>query len=226
MVEDPQVLIFDVNETLLDMSPLRTYFARVFGSSGPMGEWFARLLHGSLVANHTNRYRPFGTIGGEALTVLGENKGIPISQELAAELDSNLRHLPPHPDVAPALARLSTAGFRLVTLTNGSSEMALDQLTNAGLHRWFERSLTVEAVARFKPAPEVYSYAMTEMGIAADQAIMVAAHDWDIIGARAAGMEGAFVEREGSVWGLPDPPPAIVVRHLGELADLLVATRS
>ena len=131
MVEDPQVLIFDVNETLLDMSPLRTYFARVFGSSEPIGEWFARLLHGSLVANHTNRYRPFGTIGREALTVLGKRRGIPISQELAAELDSNFRDLPPHPDVASALTRLAAAGFRLVTLTNGSSEMAVDQLTNA-----------------------------------------------------------------------------------------------
>jgi 2-haloacid dehalogenase len=226
MVEDPQVLVFDVNETLLDMSPLRTYFARVFGSPEPLGEWFVRLLHGSLVANHTNRYRPFGTIGGEALTVLGKRRGIPISQELAAELDANLRDLPPHPDVASALTRLAGAGFRLVTLTNGSSEMAVSQLTNAGLDKWFERTLTVESVGRFKPAAEIYAHAVTEIGVAAGQAIMVAAHDWDVIGARAVGMEGAFVEREGSVWSLPDPPPPIVVSHLGELADVLEARRS
>jgi hypothetical protein len=33
----------------------------------------------------------------------------------------------------------------------------------------------------------------------------VAAHDWDIIGARLVGMPGAFIERRGVVCGLPDP---------------------
>jgi len=224
MVERPLVLIFDVNETLLDLTPLQPQFADVFGSADPIGEWFARLLHGSLVANHTNRYRPFGQIGAEALISLAKRRGIAISPQRAATIVSTMRQLPPYPEVTGALQRLRETGFRLVTLTNGSTETVAEQLASAALDRYFERALSVEAIGRFKPAAEVYRYALAELKVEADEALMIAAHDWDIIGARAVGMPGAFIERPGSVWGLPDPPPEIVVSHLGELADLFVAT--
>lgn len=224
MVERTRVLVFDVNETLLDLTPLQPHFAELFGSAEPMGEWFARLLHGSLVANHTNRYRPFGQIGAEALIALAKKRGIALSPERAGTILATLRRLPPYPEVTEALERLLQSGFRLVTLTNGSSETVTEQLEHSGLGRYFERSLSVEAIGRFKPAADVYLYALAELDVKADQALMVAAHDWDIIGARSVGMPGAFIERPGVVWGLPDPPPEIVVSHLGKLADLLVAT--
>jgi 2-haloacid dehalogenase len=53
----PELLVFDVNETLLDMSPLRIDFEDVFGDAEALGEWFARLLHGSLVSNQLGEYR-------------------------------------------------------------------------------------------------------------------------------------------------------------------------
>ncbi|MGH8912377.1 MAG: haloacid dehalogenase type II, partial [Acidimicrobiia bacterium] len=59
----PGIIVFDVNETLLDLAALRPRFEAALGTIEPMGEWFARMLHGSLVANHTLRYRPFGQIG-------------------------------------------------------------------------------------------------------------------------------------------------------------------
>ncbi len=219
----PEMLVFDVNETLLDLRALRSGFVEVFGSAEPMGEWFARMLHGSLVANHVGNYRPFGLIGAEALMVLALKRGIDVAPERVAEIVEGMRRLPPHPDVPDALERLRSAGFRLVTLTNGSTEAVADQLRNAGIDGFFERSFSVDAVSRFKPAPEPYLHACALTGVEVDRAMMVAAHDWDIVGARSVGMGGCFLARPGVVWGLPDEPPDLVASDLSgavqQLAD-------
>lgn len=218
----PDMLVFDVNETLLDLKALRPGFVEVFGSVEPMGEWFARMLHGSLVANHVGNYRPFGLIGAEALMVLALKRGIDVSPERVAEIVEGMRSLPPHPDVPDALERLRSAGFRLVTLTNGSSEAVADQLRHAGIDGFFERAFSVDAVSRFKPAPEPYLHACALSDVEVDRAMMVAAHDWDIVGARSVGMDGCFLARPGAVWGLPDPPPDLVVADLGGAVQRLV----
>lgn len=217
----PELILFDVNETLLDLSALRPRFEEVFGSAEPMGEWFARMLHGSLVANHTRRFRSFGTIGAEALVVLAKKRGVELGEEQAARVVEGMRSLPPHPDVAAALDRLAAAGYRLATLTNGSVDVVADQVTNAGIAHRFERRISVDEVGRFKPAPEVYLHAAAVLGTEVDRALLVAAHDWDVIGARSVGMPGAFLTRPGVVWGLPDPLPDLVAPDLGALAARL-----
>lgn len=218
----PRTILFDVNETLLDLGSLRPGFAALFGSAEPMGEWFARTLHGSLVANHTNRYRPFGLIGTEALVTLAQRRGANVSPDQAVELVAQMRRLPAHPDVPGALERLRATGHRLVTLTNGSTDTVSDQLTNAGIAHLFERSISVDAIRQFKPAPAVYLHATAMLGVDVDRALMVAAHDWDIIGARSVGMPGAYLARPGTVWGMPDDPPELVTGDVAQLADRLI----
>ena len=217
----PDLLVFDVNETLLDLKALRPGFVEVFGSAEPMGEWFARMLHGSLVANHVGHYRPFGLIGAEALMVLALKRGVDVAPERVAEIVEGMRTLPAHPDVPDALERLRSAGFRLVTLTNGSADAAADQLRNAGIDGFFERAFSVDEVSRFKPAPEPYLHACALVGVEVDRAMMVAAHDWDIVGARAVGMPGCFLARPGVVWGLPDEPPDVVAADLAGVVEQL-----
>ena len=220
----PQLLVFDVNETLLDLSALRPAFVAAFGSTDAMGEWFARLLHGSLVSNHTNRYRPFGVIGVEALHMVASKRGIELKESQATEVVETMRRLPPHPDVAPALAALHADGFRMITLTNGSADAVADQVRNAALGEFFEATLSVDRVQRFKPAPEAYLTASIHADVEVDAMLMVAAHDWDILGARTIGMPGAFINRPGAVWSLPDALPDIVASDVGVLAGRLMGS--
>ena len=110
----------------------------------------------------------------------------------------------------------------MATLTNGSKEAVEEQLSSSGLGHFFERSISVDEVRRFKPAPEVYLHAAAVLEVTMSGAIMVAAHDWDILGARAAGMPGAFITRRGTIWGLPDASPDLVAADLAILADLLI----
>ena len=205
-----KVMVFDVNETLLDLAALRPTFSEAMGSADAMGEWFARMLHGSLVANHTGHFRTFGMIGVEALLVVAQKRGVDITPDRAAEIIGRMRTLPPHPDVVPTVAALAAKGWRMVAFTNGSQDTAEEQITNSGLDAYFEGVLSVESVGKFKPAPETYLWAAAQLGVEIDEMLMVAAHDWDIIGARSVGCPGAFIARPGAVWGLPMNPPEIV----------------
>lgn len=218
----PLVVFLDVNETLLDLSSMRPRFTALFGSPEPLREWFVRMLHASLVANHVGNHRPFGLLGAEALMTLAQLRGVDVSPDQAAETVESMRALPAHPDVAAGLDTLTAAGFRLVALTNSASDAVSDQLANAGISDRFERAISVDSVGRFKPAPEVYLHAAMQMGVEIDQSMLVAAHDWDIVGARSIGMPGAFVARPGAVWGMPDDPPAVVAADLPGVAAQIV----
>ncbi len=215
------MVVFDVNETLLDLGALRPVFAEAFGSTEPMGEWFARMLHGSLVANHVGEYRSFAMIGVEALLMVASKRGVDLSGEDAADIVSGMRRLPPHSDVVEGLTILRDAGLRMITLTNGSTDAVVDQIVNAGLSEFFDLTLSVDEVRRFKPAPEVYLMAAARVGVEIDQMMMVAAHDWDIVGARSVGCPGAYIARPGAIWSLANHLPEIVGATLVEVAKQL-----
>lgn len=217
----PSVLVFDVNETLLDLSPLRTGFEGIFGSPAPIGEWFARLLHGSLVSNELDDYRPFGVIGVEALLLVARKHGVELDESTATEMVTAMAALRAHPDVIPGLERLVNVGYRTVALTNGSTRAANAQIENAGLHVFIQRVISVEEVGRFKPDPRPYEHAAEVMEVQINQTMLVAAHDWDVAGALKAGAEAAYLERPGAVWSIPSPKPEIIVSDVEALADVL-----
>ena len=218
----PALLAFDVNETLLSLAPIKARFEEAFGIGAPVGEWFSRMLHGSLVANHVGDYRSFAEIGIESLLTVSKKRGLAMRGEDAASIVSAMTSLPPHPEVHDALQRLFDADFAMVALTNGSTSAANEQMENAGLHTFLRRVISVEEVGRFKPAPEPYQHAADVMGVELADMMLVAAHDWDCAGAVAAGARSAFVQRSGVVWSLPGEPPELVVDDIAGLADALI----
>jgi 2-haloacid dehalogenase len=218
----PELLVFDVNETLLDMSPLRIDFEDVFGSGEAMGEWFARLLHGSLVSNQLDEYRAFGVIGVEALLSMAEKREVALDEATATEIVTRLAILPAHLDVIPALERFLDAGFRTAALTNGSTKAANVQIENAGLHTFIQRVVSVEEVGRFKPDPATYRHVAQVMDLHVSRTMLISAHDWDVAGAMGAGASAAFVRRPGSLWSIPVESPEVVGTDLREIADQLI----
>jgi 2-haloacid dehalogenase len=218
----PSVLVFDVNETLLDLSSLGSRFSSIFGDTHPQGEWFARMLHGSLVANHVGAYRPFEMIGVEALMAVAKRRGLDVEESQAMRIVGAMTELPAHPDVIPALERVVDAGFRTAALTNGSTRTANAQIENAGLHVFIQMVISVDQVGRFKPDPMPYRHAADLMEVMIDQTMLVAAHDWDVVGALSAGAQAAYISRPRSVWSLPDPLPVISAPDLGGIADALI----
>jgi len=103
--------------------------------------------------------------------------------------------MPAHADVEPALRALQAANFRLVTLSNSAGGAAPSPLNKAGLAGYFESNFSVDAVKKFKPAPQTYQLVADELGVKTRDLLLVACHLWDTAGAQAAGCFGAFLTR-------------------------------
>jgi 2-haloacid dehalogenase len=210
-----RILVFDVNETLLDISAMAPLFADAFGDADAVREWFSTLLLYSQVATLAGPYEDFAAIGGAALDMVAESGG-------RAAILNAMRELPPHADAAPALARLAGAGFRMVALTNSPPATAEAQLQRAGLIEFLERTFSVDAVRRFKPSPEPYRYVADTLGVPPSALRMIAAHAWDVAGALGAGCAAAFVARPGKVLYPLGPQPDIVGRDLNAVANRII----
>src|SRR5207237_3506541 len=141
-----------------------------------------------------------------------------LSSEDAQQIIGGVRSLPPHAEVPKALSRLKSAGFRMVTLTNSPLAVVDAQMKQANLQEYFERNFSVEAVRRYKPAPEPYRMVALELGVETAQLCMIAAHAWDVGGAMQAGCSAAFVARPGKALFPSFPMPEIVGRDLREVS--------
>ena len=220
------VIVFDVNETLLDLKALDPHFERIFGNKAVRGQWFAQLLRLSMVATITDTYHDFGALAGDALDMIALREGLTLANEERTQILKAIGSLPPHPEVAESLEMLQHAGLRLATLTNSSPRVLEAQMQHSGLRPYFERLLSVDAVRQFKPARATYEYAAQELGVPITDIRLVAAHDWDIAGAMHAGCAAAFVARPGQVLGSLQAKPDIIGADLTELARQIVARDS
>jgi 2-haloacid dehalogenase len=217
-----RVCVFDINETLLDLRALDSHFEQVFGDAGVRQQWFAQFIHNAFVATITDRYQPFGAIGAAALDMIASRRGVTLDPADRTAILSEIKTLPPHPEVRSALERLQKAGFRLASLTNSTAEVARAQLVHAGLADLFEKMLSADEVRRLKPAPEPYRYAAQEMGIEVRQMRLIAAHAWDIAGALNAGCAAAFVARPGMVLDPLVDRPDVVGDDLSQVVSQII----
>lgn len=223
-MERPKILFFDVNETLLDLAPLKNSVGKALrGKSDLLPLWFTTMLQYSLVATVGNHYEDFGEIGAATLVMVAANNGIELSRKEAKEAISPITYLPPHPEVNDALGRLKEEGYRLISLTNGSNEAVKKQFTNAGLLEFFEERLSIEDIGKYKPHADTYSWAARKTGVKPAEAMLIAAHGWDIAGALWAGWRAAFVNRPGQQQYPLAPTPEIAAPNLTMIADQLLA---
>ncbi|MVN78315.1 haloacid dehalogenase type II [Hymenobacter sp. HMF4947] len=219
----PQVILFDVNETLLDMSPLKAAVTAAFGNKAAFNHWFGLLLQHALVATVTGRYFAFGTIADAALDMTAhmlQEQALTLAEKHA--IISLLTKLPPHPDVPAGLQQLHDAGFRLMAFSNSPAATLAEQLRYANLPEYFEQQLSIEAVQRYKPHPDTYHYAAKQAGVLPAAAMLVAAHGWDVAGALHAGLLAGFIARPGQTLYPLAPPPTCQAPTLTALAGQLV----
>ncbi len=220
----PSIIVFDVNETLLDITHLEPLFARVFGDSNVLREWFAQLILYSQTLTLSGLYTPFGELGMGSLRMIASIHDVALTDADIDELKRRMNTMPAHPDVVPALSRLRDAGFRMVTLTNSASTSSPTPLEHAGINDFFEHRFSVEAVQKFKPAPETYRHVAQALNVETSDLCLLACHLWDTLGAQAAGCRGALVTRPHNAL-LPASnvlTPDLVSPSLGELAEQII----
>jgi 2-haloacid dehalogenase len=222
MSERP-IIVFDVNETLLDLEAIRPVFDRIFGDPAAMRLWFADLITYSEALTLAGVYVPFTDIGGAVLRMLAATRGHTISDTDAAELTDRFATMPPHPEVPAALRRLRDHGFRLFTLTDNTLAISGRQLERAGVIDVFEHRFSVdETVRRHKPAQEAYHWVSAALKANPGDICMIASHVWDTIGASAAGWHSALILRTGNAPLDVGPQPDYIGPDLDAIADQLI----
>ncbi|WP_158922235.1 haloacid dehalogenase type II [Acidisphaera sp. S103] len=222
-MSDLPLIVFDVNETLLDLETMAPTFERIFDDKAAMRLWFANLIMYSAALTVAGQYVPFTDIGAAVMKMLADTRGIKIKDSDKDELREKFSTMPAHPEVPAALRKLRAAGFRLFTLTDNLLEVQTRQLEHAGIVDLFERRFSADGVKHHKPSPEAYGYAMKELGLPPSRFCMIACHTWDTLGAVAAGWEAALIRRIGNdVLGV-GPQPHVIGYDLNDVADQLIA---
>jgi len=217
------LIVFDVNETLLDLTTMEPTFERIFGDKGAMRLWFANLILYSAALTVARCYVPFTDIGSSVMRMLADTRGIKINGKDEKELTERFSTMPPYPEVPAALRKLRAAGFRLFTLTDNLLEVQTRQLEHGGIVNLFERRFSADGVRHHKPSREAYAYVEKELGVEPSRLCLIACHTWDTLGAVAAGWEAALIKRVGNdVLGV-GPQPQIVGNDLDDVCNRLIA---
>jgi 2-haloacid dehalogenase len=211
----PEVVAFDVIETLASLEPLRE---RLVESGQPpelLDAWYTRTLRDGMALSMTGDYAGFGDVAAAAL--LGLTHGM-MSDDQVAYVMAGFSELTAYPDALPAVRRLNEAGVPVACLTNGDADVVSAFVERTGLGPYVSRIITVAEVFRWKPAAVVYLYAAEVMRVAPGRMALVAAHDWDCHGAKRAGLTTGWVSRKSGRFGAPFAPPDVSGEDLAEVA--------
>jgi len=209
---------FDVNETLLDLAPVRGALIEHGQDGALLPTVFSRTLALGFAASLAGTWCSFRSAFEAAV---GQLTGLPPEQ--ASAVADAFIEASPHPDVEPALRRLTAAGVRAVTLSHGSPGVAEAGLFRGGVTPLVERTLTSETVRAWKPDRAAYLWAAGVCDVPPEAMALVAVHSWDVHGAQRAGLTGGWCSRAESRWADVYAPPHVQGATLVEVVDALLA---
>jgi len=221
----PSIVVFDVNETLIDIESMGGLFEKIFGDRRVLREWFNQLILYSNATTLAGYYETFFRLGLGIFEMLATTYGLSLTRADREELRTGMLSMPAHEDAEEGLQLLKEAGFRLATLTNSPPDETGSPLDRAGLAHFFEGQFSVDHIRKFKPAPEVYHFVAEKLNVLPSAICLVAAHTWDTLGAQAIGCSAGLVMRPGNaplpIDGLPQPQ--VVAPDLPLLARRMIA---
>ena len=223
MSAELELVVLDVNETLSDLTPMRERFASIGLPEEAAATWFASVLRDGFALAAMGRAATFAEIGAATLRNQLAAAGLAAGEEQVSTVLSAFTELSVHPDVGDGLRTLRDAGLRVVTLTNGGTPVPDRLLTRAGLRDLVETLLSVDDAGIWKPAAGAYAYAAQATGVPAARSALVAVHPWDVAGAQAAGLVGAWVDRNATPYPTYFPPPDVSGGTFVEVAEALAA---
>lgn len=190
------VLLFDVIETLFSLQPLRDQMAEE-GLGEPYADlFFAQLLRDAFALSASGVFYPFPAIAAGTLKVVLRNAGKSADSPRVERLLSTFSQLPAHPDVAPALEQASASGAKIVLLTNGSADNTRQLVAREDLSALVDNIVSIDEHSVWKPQSSLYQAVCKQLNVPRAETTLIAAHAWDVHGARQAGLRAVWVERQ------------------------------
>jgi len=221
-----EAVLFDVNETLSDLSSMAQRFTKIGAPEEWSRLWFASVLRDGFALTVTGVNPAFSEVAAGVLrTMLGEldthADTDAASDRAVATVMQGFSELPVHSDVPAGVRELRLRGLRLNTLSNGALSVAEDLLSRAGLREDFEQVLSVSDAPAWKPHPAAYAYGAQALGLPRSAVLLIAVHPWDIDGAARAGLRTGWLNRGGRRYPTHFRPPDHSATSLPGLAAAL-----
>ncbi|MFL5992058.1 MAG: haloacid dehalogenase type II [Rubrobacteraceae bacterium] len=219
----PEALAFDMYGTLVDPAGISKRLERYLPEQAQrLAEvWRRKQLEYTFRLAAMERYQDFEQVTRRALDYALATVGRELAPEHKEDLIERYNDLERFADVEPGLERLKEAGHAMIVFSNGAPHMLEALMDSAELRPYFQGFVSVDEVKTYKPAPETYRHAARRLGRPIGEVRLVSSNPFDDIGAEAAGMKSAWVDRSGGLFDTLGPTPEIVVGTLTELADAL-----
>ena len=212
----------DVYGTLADPIGISDYLRPLAGDDADrMAElWRAKQLEYTFRRAAMGRYENFDVCTRQALAWVAASLKIDLTNEAIELILGQYRKLNAYPDAVSGLASLKRLGCTVYAFSNGVESSLRQLLEHAGLYACLDGIISVDEIGTFKPDPRVYHHLTRRLGISSAETWLISSNPFDIIGAKAAGIKAAWVQRSAAVvfdsWGIE---PDLAATDLNGLAS-------
>jgi 2-haloacid dehalogenase len=190
-----KAVVFDAYGTLYDIQSVAAVTEEEFPGYGDIITqiWRIKQLEYSWLRSLMRRYEDFSVVTRQALAYSIRVLGLKHDAAAFDRIMDKYLHLDLYPDALAALAALK--GKKLAILSNGSSDMLNALVKNTGLDRILDATISVDQMRIFKPAPDAYTLIESRLGTAPSEVLFISSNPWDACGAKAFGLNVAWIER-------------------------------
>jgi 2-haloacid dehalogenase len=190
-----KAIVFDAYGTLYDIQSVAAVTEEAFPGYGDLITqiWRIKQLEYTWLRSLMRRYEDFSVITRDSLTYTLRVLGLKHDAGAFERIIDKYLHLDLYPDATVALAAMG--GRKLAILSNGSTAMLNALVANSGLDRVLDATISIDSKKIFKPSPDAYSLIESVLGVPPAQVLFVSSNPWDACGAKAFGLNVAWIER-------------------------------
>jgi 2-haloacid dehalogenase len=190
-----KAVVFDAYGTLYDIQSVAAVTEQAFPGYGEIitQVWRIKQLEYTWLRSLMRRYQDFSVITRDSLAYTLRVLGLQHDPATFERIMDKYLHLDLYPDATAALAAMG--GRKLAILSNGSTAMLNTLVVNSGLDRVLDATISIDSTQIFKPAPDAYSLIESTLQVPPAQVLFVSSNPWDACGAKAFGLNVAWIER-------------------------------
>ncbi len=190
-----KAVVFDAYGTLYDVQSVAAVTEEAFPGYGEIITqiWRIKQLEYTWLRSLMQRYQDFSVVTRDSLAYTLRVLGLERDSGVFERIMDKYLHLDLYPDAASALAAMRDR--KLAILSNGSTAMLTALVVNSGLDRVLDATISVDSKKVFKPAPEAYALIESVLGVPPAQVLFISSNPWDACGAKAFGLNVAWIGR-------------------------------
>ena len=216
-----RAIAFDAYGTLFDVYSVGALAEQLFPGKGAelTALWRSTQIGYTHIRTLADRYVPFWQVTEDALVFSARKLGLDLAEDGRKRLMQQYTCLSAFPENLGALKELKQLGLPLAILSNGTPEMLDIAVKSAGMNGLFDHLLSVEAVKKYKTAPEAYRLGPDAFKLPTREILFVSSNCWDAIGATWFGYTTFWINRSGQPLEELGTQPAVQGRLLTDVVS-------